>query len=154
MSTILEALKKSEQERRLNNVPTLSDMPAPHEPSRWPMIILSVGLLVLLVFMFFVVKKVWFDSQENAVASPTQSAPLANYDSESTAVVPPDDAEGREALIVNVVSYSQDPAKRFAMINSTFFREGEFVDAGVKVEEVRQNEVVLNVRGEKVIRRP
>ncbi|MFT5609178.1 MAG: hypothetical protein ACI9PZ_002997, partial [Parvicella sp.] len=54
MSTILDALRKSEQERKLTKLPTLSDMPAPQEQARWPhwlilgLIVLSVGLLVLV----------------------------------------------------------------------------------------------------------
>ena len=152
MSTILEALKKSEQERRLNDIPTLSDMPAPYEPSRWPVIALSVGLFVLLVFMLLIANKVWFTPQKNSLPQNSQKSSkselLTTGDSSTEGVV------NRSGLVVNVVSYSDDGSKRFAMIDSVLYREGEFVRAGVKVEEIRQDEVVLNVRGEKVTRRP
>ena len=51
-------------------------------------------------------------------------------------------------------SYSVSPEKRFIMIGSKLIREGEFVRAGLKVEEIRQDEVVLNLRGKQITRRP
>ena len=51
MSTILDALKKSEEERKVTKVPTLADMQAPQEPSKWPnvLLIIIVGLLLVLL---------------------------------------------------------------------------------------------------------
>ena len=53
-----------------------------------------------------------------------------------------------------MVSYSEQPEKRFVMIGGKLYRENEFVRTGLKIEEIRQNEVVLNNRGEQIIRRP
>lgn len=156
MSTILEALKKSEQERRLNNIPTLSDMPTPQEQSRWPIILLSLGLFLLLALMAMVVKKVWFSSQ--IPVSDTQSSPqVGSYASEYKAenqVGEINITPSQSALTVSVVSYSEDSSKRFIMVDGKLFREGEFVRTGVVVEEIRQNEVVFNSRGEQIVRRP
>jgi len=156
MSTILEALKKSEQERRLNNIPTLSDMPTPQEPSRWPIILLSLGLILLLILMALVVNKVWFDSS----VQPKPKEKQSSIETSQVEIINTPDAQeisispSKSALTVNVVSYSENPEKRFIMIGGDLFREGEFVKAGVIVEEIRQNEVVFNSRGEQIIRRP
>jgi len=163
MSTILDALRKSEQERRLNDVPVLSDMPTPNESSRWPILLLLITLIVLLALMALVVKKVWFSSEQVSVPASIQET-LESSSSPASIDVSADTAKEsdevftastpKNILVVNVVSYSTDPAKRFVMIDGDLLREGEFVKAGVKVEEIRQNEVVLNSRGEKIVRRP
>jgi len=160
MSTILDALKKSEQERRLNQVPTLSDMPAPHESSKWPIILMAAVFLVLLILLALVVKKIWFSPTQSQVLPVRHEAPVTLNSAPPVDAVPVANNESVEingvnsSLAVNVVSYSKDPTKRFIMIDGNLLREGEFVTAGVKVEEIRQNEVVFNSRGEKIIRRP
>ena len=165
MSTILDALKKSEQERRLSSVPTLSDMPTPQEPSRWPLVLLAATVFVLLILVVLVVYKVWFSGAAfSGSSSLTEGSSLAKGSffaegSSSTAgaesrLESASEETGPGSLVVNVVSFSAQIEKRFVMIDGKLLREGEFVRAGVKVEEIRQNEVVLNVRGEKVTRRP
>jgi len=165
MSTILEALKKSEEERKVTKVPTLADMPAPHEPQRWPHVLLFIILVLLLVLIGFAVKLVLFPSDKQGIvksvsAPETVSASVGSVDGQ----VGVGDLEGEaepsvspannDVIEVNVVSYSDQPEKRFVMIGGKLFREGEFVRAGLKVEEVRRDEVVLNQRGEQIIRRP
>ena len=169
MSTILEALKKSEEERKVTKVPTLADMPAPHEPQRWPHVLLFIILVLLLVLIGFAVKLVLFPSDKQGIvksvsAPETVSASVDAGSVDGQAGV--DDLEGEgeaepsvsstsnDVIEVNVVSYSDQPEKRFVMIGGKLFREGEFVRAGLKVEEVRRDEVVLNQRGEQIIRRP
>jgi len=166
MSTILEALKKSEEERKVTKVPTLADMPAPHEPQRWPNALLFIILCLLLVLVGFAVKFVLFPSAnqpivksvavpENVAApvgvdrpSGSKATAEVNVEAEPVAVV------NSDVIEVNVVSYSDQPEKRFVMIGGKLFRENEFVRAGLKVEEIRRDEVVLNQRGEQIIRRP
>jgi len=62
MSTILDALKKSEQERKLNKLPTLTDMAAPQEPSRWPLYIGS-GLALLSIALVVLAYAIWDSDQ-------------------------------------------------------------------------------------------
>ena len=62
MSTILDALKKSEQERKLNKLPTLSDMPAPEEPRRWPQLVI-IGLLLLVVALLAWLSLGWLEER-------------------------------------------------------------------------------------------
>jgi len=145
MSTILEALKKSEQERKLNDIPTLSDMPTPQEPARWPLLVLAVIVLVLLVVMGLVIKQLWFSP-----AADTHQSTINQSTTELSEPAVPTE----QTIVVNVVSYSDIPEKRFIMIDGKLVRENEFVRAGLKVDEIRPNEVVFNLRGKKIIRKP
>ena len=165
MSTILEALKKSEEERQVTKVPTLADMPAPHEAQRWPHVLLFIILGLLLVLIGLAVKLVLFPTDKQGVVeslsvAESVSAPAVNQqggvDGQDAQVDAPvvQPAINNNVIEVNVVSYSEQPEKRFVMIGGKLFRENEFVRAGLKVEEIRQNEVVLNQRGEQIIRRP
>ena len=169
MSTILEALKKSEEERKVTKVPTLADMPAPHEPQRWPHVLLFIILVLLLVLIGFAVKLVLFPSDKQGIVKSVSAPETVSASVDASGVdgqVGVDDGEGdseakpsvsstnNDVIEVNVVSYSDQPEKRFVMIGGKLFREGEFVRAGLKVEEVRRDEVVLNQRGEQIIRRP
>lgn len=147
MSTILDALRKSEQERSLNKLPTLVDMKAPHEPSRWPLYI--GGLLTLLALALVLVAYVLWSAKpavtvhENTV-TPISSAGTSKHGLEQAAEAALVDGP----LRVNVVSHSDDAALRFAMINGKLMREGEFVKAGLRVEKIQLDSVVFNSRGE------
>jgi len=57
-------------------------------------------------------------------------------------------------IVVNVVSYSEQADQSFVMIDGKLFRQGEFVRAGLKVEKIKFDEVVLNLRGRKITRKP
>ncbi len=167
MSTILDALKKSEKERKLNKLPTLTDIAAPQEPSRWPMIIgvtlaVLAAALVVLAYLLWNGKPAVIEAQSNNDQQGfIQPGASTNARAAST-IVGQQGAIGKQAqtdpangeILVNVVVYSDDPALRFAMVNGKLVREGEFVDTGIKVDEIKFDAVVFNVRGEKVIRRP
>lgn len=166
MSTILEALRKSEEERKVTKVPTLADMPAPQEPQRWPNVLLFIILCLLLILIGFAVKLVLFPSGKQGVFESVSELTKGIETSVNTSpqdIIPEPVDDGGEQVTpvvssdvfeVNVVSYSERPEKRFVMIGGKLFRENEFVRAGLKVEEIRPNEVVLNQRGEQIIRRP
>ena len=145
MSTILDALKKSEQERKLNKVPTLSDMPAPQETRAWPtkLLIVIIVLLVMLigVLLFQFLNKAHLEDQV------TESGRL-------TATPNPIEEESNTDIVVNVVSYSEQEGQSFVMINGKLFRNGEFVRAGLRVEQIRPDQVVLNLRGRRIIKQP
>jgi len=165
MSTILEALKKSEEERKVTKVPTLADMPTPHEPQRWPHVLLFLIFALLLILIGFAVKLVLFPSDKQSVvrsvAAPetaVESIDLSQQGDGAQDDIAKDEQNtvttSSDVIEVNVVSYSDQPEKRFVMIGGKLFRENEFVRAGLKVEEIRRDEVVLNQRGEQIIRRP
>ena len=143
MSTILEALQKSERERKLNDVPTLTDMPTPEEPSRWP---LYFGFFIVLVLIALVL--VLLLSKQNAVAP---AALEQNVVSNAT-IAQQKKAEESTELVVNVVSYSDDIEQRFAMINGKMFRQGDFVKAGLKLVDITKDSVVFNDRGKRLVK--
>ncbi len=146
MSTILDALKKSEQERKLNNIPTLSDMPAPDEGTKvsraWmlALIVLLAGIaLSLLVYI----------GMQSRQTSDTVSVPVV-VDNETIA-----EQEQKESeLAVNVVSYSESAEQRFVIIDGKMARENEFVRPGLKVEKISPDSVILNQRGRRIELRP
>jgi len=145
MSTILDALKKSEQERKLKKLPTLADMPAPQEPSRWPLY-LGLGLATILLAVLVLLL-----GEQSVQPEVTPRAPIVlnNQTIEDTSGIDPE-----ASVVVNVVSYSEKPAKRFVMINGKMFRENEFVRAGLKVIEITEQGVVLNERGRRIVKQP
>lgn len=150
MSTILDALRKSEQERKLNDLPTLTEMKAPEEHSRISPVLTSLIVLLLLVLtgtlMYWLLQNV--ATQQSTSAA--NSIVLSNDTLEAEAT----DVSEDEQIIVNVVSWSEQSAQRFAMINGKLYRENEFVRAGLKLESIQTDSVVLNLRGQRIIRQP
>lgn len=150
MSTILDALKKSEQERKLNDLPTLSDMPAPEEPSRWPQLLIIV-LLVLVLALLAWLSLTWLSDQPDS-----SKAQVSNIvvDNDSVGVPNPVAQSGSDEIIVNVVSYSEQAEQRFVMINGKMYREGEFVRTGLMIEKINPDSVVMIERGRRIERQP
>lgn len=152
MSTILEALKKSEQERKLNKIPTLNDLPTPKEPSKWPLILgilMSLLALAVIVFYVFFWSKGTTRLVEQANIKPSTSTQQPVVSSEQTQTEINDDN-----VVVNVISYSTQAEQRFAMVNGKMVREGEFVRAGLQVEKILNDTVIMNLRGKQISRRP
>lgn len=158
MSTILEALKKSEQERKLNKLPTLSDMPAPQEQARWPHWVI-LGLIVLSVALLVIVFSLW---QGSGLTGSPQNAQSQGSLSQGNAIVVDNDSVGEGAtsaivnddIIVNVVSFSEQANQRFVMINGKMFRENDFIKTGLKVVEIKPDSVILNQRGKRMELQP
>lgn len=147
MSTILDALKKSEQERKRNTIPTLSDMPAPQERSKWPywLAFFLLSLLTILLVWFFVLY------QEEKVATPEV---VVNDDSGLASNNTIAASHYSDEVSVSVISFAQEANARFAIINDKLFHEGEFIKAGIKVESILQDSVVLLERGERITLSP
>ena len=149
MSTILDALKKSEQERKLSDIPTLSEMPAPYEPSRWPMILGTLVTLLLLAVLSFFLYRWMIATPAHEKTKVNEAVPVTN---ESIAEAKVNNVDSD--IVVNVVSFSAEVDQRFAMINGKLYREGDFVEAGLRVEEILEDSVVLNRRGRRITRKP
>ena len=160
MSTILDALRKSEQERKLNRLPTLTDMAAPQEPSRWPLYI-GLALVFLAVALVVLAYVIWSAKSDVAIGqaiTQTDAATLASADVQGSAQASAIGVGGvrplEDSMLVNVVSYSKDPAFSFAMVNGKMVREGDFIEPGLKLEEILPDAVVFNSRGKKITRSP
>lgn len=150
MSTILEALKKSEEERNRSNTPTLSDRPAPREKSRRLLVVLLVLVMLLVFAVGLLLSRWWADSDSEVYEAPLVISKDATTDLPD---VDPASVESEE-VVINVLSYSEAPAQRFVMINGKMYRENEFVRAGLKVEEIKPSSVILNLRGKRVTQTP
>jgi len=153
MSTILDALKKSEQERKLNKVPTLSDMAAPPEASKVPLV-LGVVLCVLAFLILTVTVFLWGKGSVATSSLPVPGAALNSPQTNPLTASVDTSGTASDDIIVNVISFSYDLNQRFAMINGKMGREGEFVRAGLQVDKIHMDSVVLNYRGQKIPRTP
>ena len=68
--------------------------------------------------------------------------------------LPPSLRQQLPALAVNVVSYSDEPAKRFIMINQRILREGEQLGPDIMVREIMSDGARLEFRGHEFLVRP
>jgi len=85
-------------------------------------------------------------------ASPPRSTPAPDPRSAVSApVIPsaPARSEPSSKLKLEVLSYSEVPAQRLVFINGRRYREGETIDGGPKVEEIREDGVVLSEGGQR-----
>jgi Type II secretion system protein B len=77
---------------------------------------------------------------------PTAAAPPAA----PTPVAPPATARSTTSkLKLEVLSYSEVPAQRLVFISGHRYREGDTVEGGAKVEEIREDGVVLSDQGQR-----
>jgi general secretion pathway protein B len=60
----------------------------------------------------------------------------------------PTKADGQRFKL-EVLSFSDVPAQRLVFINGRRYREGETMDGGVKVEEIREDSVILSEAGQR-----
>ncbi len=188
MSYILDALKKSEKERTLGNIPTLesgSSAEGRRVPLSW-----FIGLLAVLIAAVALLGtwSLWPGGKDavTTVAPQAKETVLVEVPAPRTA---PDAAQeastvtarqgqavgatGEAAvqtevaqpiavtlaeldpsirarlpdLSVNVLSYSENSAKRFVMINQNIYKEGQNIGGGVVIEEITRSRVILNFEG-------
>lgn len=155
MSTILDALKKSEQERKLNNIPTLSDLPTPDEGTRfsrgWVLALLVLLLLTGLLTLLWMGNP-WLSTKEGSLL-PGKKPGSAEIVLDNQTLQPAS-SQQQDGIVVNVVSYSAQAEQRFVIINGQLAREGEFAGAGLKVIEIKPESVILNHRGQRLEKRP
>ena len=169
MSYILEALRKSERERALGRVPSLDtvhERARPASPLPW-----VIAMIAVLVLSAAVAAWLLRDSApgvtETSPGSPSASvtpaptppaaappAPPVGDARVAAGTLPPSLREQLPALAVNVVSYSDEPAKRFIMINQRILREGEQLGPDIMVREIMSDGARLEFRGHEFLVRP
>ena len=177
MSYILDALKKSEKERSLGNVPTLGTTTQQEErrvPLRWFVITVAVLGLAIALGGGWVL---WSARTSQAPAADVTAAPGAKSPAASAAEAAgaapvarmqaapaagpvhfsdlDDSARSRIPEIrINVLSYAESSARRFVMIGQDIFKEGEEVRPGVYIDEIRNADVVFRFEGVRFLLEP
>jgi general secretion pathway protein B len=178
MSYILDALKKSEQERKLQAVPALHTLRRTRSGTRRLRLAVAMfaAVSVAAAAVVWLVEPRWPSpaattqqplASSGAVEAPPKP-PAAPRESGQPAEAPPDGVRsgrttsgpepavpGRlEGLAVNVVSYSEKPGRRFVMLNQRIVRESDTIGDGVVVKRILPEGVVLSVDGDEVLLKP
>ncbi len=144
MSTILDALKKSEQERKLNDIPTLTDMPAIEEPSPLKWVGLTIAALLVVSILAALILLLLSPNNRVTGLGQLQTQQPPEVSSEATAA----------SAVLSVLSYSENAEQRFAIINDKLVREGDFLATGIKVDSISADRVELIVKGDRITLQP
>lgn len=199
MSYILDALKKSERERALGNIPTLDTIGGEegegHRVRRWLVGSILVLFIVGVGTLFLMTPDEKSDKVEEevtgvgslakspAITEPEQPPPVSpqlpkpRRDVTSVTVpvttkhsaqdmattegavplleeLPPQVQRKIPKMALNVVSYSEDPARRFVMIDLAMYKEGQIVPSGPRVDKITADGVILSYQGTRFLLRP
>lgn len=187
MSYILDALKKSEQQREAGAVPVLGSAPRVATGRRRLWLGMLVGLAAALAAAAWLAAPRWLDeagtlfripamsgggeaatgaaagaqSASAESGQPASGAPDVQPDPERPAgaaadLETPDSAlQARlENLSVDVVSYSDTPERRFAMIDQRIVRESDTVGDGFVVKRIVPEGVILEAGSREILLEP
>lgn len=170
MSYILDALKKSEKERSLGNVPTLvaaDQNQGRAVPLHWFMLTVACFVVLLVAVAGWIL---WpsqgaqgpATGSATAGGSPATALSAGESETKEAAVRAPAAASSIPVPIsevgesvrahipefkINVLSYSENSSKRFVMIGQDIYKEGEEITAGLVVAEIRNSDVVFSFDG-------
>jgi len=191
MSYILDALKKSDQQRNIGVAPTLqfaqASMPAPRRPS-----LIYYGLLAMVLLAAGVViglLRPWQAEQlpaekaqsaqdmpvvipQRAVPGSLPNSPKTHENTTQDIVAAPaqqnatkHDADAQQQQVmqlyelpaaiqreipdmaVQLHAYSSNPSERLVSINSIRLREGGYLMAGLKLEEITPDGMIFSYKG-------
>ena len=168
MSYILDALKKSDQERQSGKGPSLQTVHSPkrfHAASNDLKWVIAILLCILLALVAFLGQPYWQRpaSQTTTVAtvpkaaavSPqaTMTAPVQSRSEQSKPILNTAairfvdlDADMRAeipSLTFSFHVYSENPQRRTIIINNRRVREGQLVEKGLLLEEITELGVVF-----------
>jgi len=184
MSYILDALRKSERERRLGNIPTLVSVHGvPRRSDRQSLMWFGIGLSVaaLGVFLYFAGGWLLNSARESigdgrARITPPPAAPVSQSPVAGVPAPSPSPARSLElsitaperdtqadtnslpemlsAITVNVVSYSDDPERRFIMVDQKIYKEGDSLMSGAVIENISVDGPIVQYQGQRFLLRP
>ena len=146
MSSILDALEKSERERSQGSVPQYQDMQPPEEHSfrwKWFWILLAIILCVSLVFaaMRWMPSINWQNniqqSSEEVVADEKNN--VLDYVQLSEL-----EKSGIPEARINVLSLSAERERSFVMLGEKMYREGDPVSEDVTLESIKKDHIIFN----------
>lgn len=165
MSYILDALQKSERQRRKGHVPDLgaaADTDKPQRPTNtfartaaWMVgIVLTGGLLAVLIWwlqpMSAQPPRPTADLAAPPPAQTNQPQPATRPNNITTA--PPQTDNIQDSLPdLNFSShiYSDDPTMRMISINDQMMKTGDMIAEDLLLEDITENGVILNFRGQR-----
>ena len=165
MSYILDAIKKAEQQRNKDRMPTLESIVTfdSNEGRRTAgrMVTVTVAAIILVALGWF--HKPVLDGLSNAFSSTAGWISGLFSGSDETTPPPPEPGQQQQAsatglagapsptqeaslksISFSVISYSSDPNKRFVMEGNQVLREGQAVN-GFPILEIRKSSVILEV---------
>ncbi len=167
MSYILDALKKSDQERQQNNGPNLQTIQRPHlinkrGGARNLQVVLLFTVVVLLVAAgwYFYGGSISINKASVAAAPvvETQPAPVVTQSLPEPAPTYSEPVEFSQlpdpvqqavpALTFSFHVYSDNPERRTIIINKRRVREGDAVTPGLVLESITSQGVVLQWQGQ------
>jgi general secretion pathway protein B len=177
VSIILDALRKSERERRLGQIPTLESGTSPPVSGGRLAARAAVAILTLVLLG----GAYWWTRQEpdaRPAAAPTaspvapeppsalprrpvESSPTiaatqsgAANPGSGTVELPAAARAQLPPLVLNALSWSEDPKRRFVMINQGIAREGQSLAGGILLREITREGAVLEIQGQRFTLRP
>jgi hypothetical protein len=178
MSYLLKALEKAEQERQQNlqsdNTETVTQVQKASLPKS--LVVVVVVLLALTLWQVWPNKQTplesntieqydeEFTNKENSIeisevneSVETQGAPQENIAALPVNVKPKDLSELTPQELARIPSlnlashiYSSAAEFRSVVINDQAYKEGALIRPGLKLEEINQNGIVINIHGQKV----
>lgn len=147
MSSILNALEKSERERNQGSVPQYQDMSPPEESrSHWKWLLFVFIVCVLLAFaaVKWILPTLNWQSSAAVINEKT-----ANEKNEILDYLRLTDLEksGIPEQRINVVSVSADRERSFVMLGEKMYREGDGITDTVSLEAIKKDHIVFNKQG-------
>lgn len=153
MSFLLDALGKADYDRRRAEVPELKNYNQDNKRSLQRTLrafVLMSLLLISFVLGYFLrpyLEPILFEgSSVNAVNVPETRDTQAKRDPTQVEQIAPPEVVAR-VLELEVISYSDVPAVRFAMINGVVAHEGDVLGTGERLLKIEPDAVVLDRAG-------
>jgi hypothetical protein len=162
MSFLLDALGKADHDRRQSEVPELRTYNQVRR-STIGRVLRGVGLVGLLILCFALgyalrpyLERLVSDPLEPGMSNvpaqimekPANEDIIAQPSPAATVNLPSE--PDSQAYALEVISYSESPAARFAMINGAMVREGEVLRSGEVLLFIESDAVVLEKAGKQI----
>lgn len=147
MSTLLDALKKSERERSQQPVPVYNTMQPPEEKSSLGQLLV---ILVIVAVIIVLIAGIYFLFSQHTA---TQEQPqLSVAEAVEYSTLPPQEQDYLRDLRINVVSVSQQPGRSFVILGEQLYRVGDTVAEDVQLQAIGKDFVVFDWNGKQIKR--
>jgi hypothetical protein len=114
-------------------------MPVIEEPSPFKWIVLTVASLVFVSILAALIVKLTMPSANAVLVGVSETISAEQSVAQAT---------------LSVLSFSDNPKQRFAIINDKLVREDDFLATGMKVEQILVDRVIMIINGERMSLKP